>query len=85
MVTNVKLIYLCRSDACLNGGTCVEGVGTLTSCNCMEGFDGDHCQNDLLFVSQTHASMEGLVLKAWVQLKYVTALESLQEIDVTSH
>ena len=32
---------------CLNGGTYIEGVGTVTSYNCAEGFNGSRCEMDL--------------------------------------
>ena len=34
-----------RPDSCLNSGTCVEGIGNITSCNCSSYFTGDHCEN----------------------------------------
>lgn len=30
-------------DACLYGGTCVDGIGNY-SCACEEGFSGDNCE-----------------------------------------
>ena len=78
-------LSFCRSDSCINGGICSEGIGTSTNCYCTEGFDGDRCQNDLPFVIQTLASMEGLMLKVSAQLQLVIVLESLPEINATSH
>ncbi len=31
-------LEFCITDSCMNGGTCVEGLGTATSCNCTDGF-----------------------------------------------
>lgn len=31
----------CETAVCLNGGTCVDGLGT---CECLPGFEGDSCQ-----------------------------------------
>lgn len=31
----------CEAAVCLNGGTCVDGLGT---CECLPGFEGDSCQ-----------------------------------------
>ena len=36
----------CDSDPCQNGGTCIEGFGPVTSCNCTSGFTGSICDND---------------------------------------
>ena len=33
----------CRNDPCQNGGTCVNSPGSY-SCDCVEGYKGDHCQ-----------------------------------------
>ncbi|MDP5172664.1 MAG: calcium-binding EGF-like domain-containing protein [Bacteroidia bacterium] len=32
---------LCKDTVCLNGGTCLDGLGT---CECQPGFEGDSCQ-----------------------------------------
>ena len=33
----------CMNDPCQNGGTCVNSPGSY-SCDCVEGYKGDHCQ-----------------------------------------
>lgn len=33
----------CEPERCLNGGTCIEGVATATSCDCPSEFTGDSC------------------------------------------
>ena len=33
----------CVIDTCVNGGSCTDGVNSYT-CNCKEGFTGDHCE-----------------------------------------
>ena len=33
----------CENDPCQNGGTCVNSPGGY-SCNCVDGYTGDHCQ-----------------------------------------
>uniref|UniRef100_A0A3B4AQ58 Sushi, nidogen and EGF-like domain-containing protein 1 n=1 Tax=Periophthalmus magnuspinnatus TaxID=409849 RepID=A0A3B4AQ58_9GOBI len=35
----------CRSQPCLNGGTCRDQVGSFF-CECGKGFSGNHCQNE---------------------------------------
>ena len=40
-------LQFCRANSCLNGGTCVEGLGITTSCNCSAGFEGTQCEIDL--------------------------------------
>ena len=41
----------CKSDPCLNGGTCKDGINSFT-CQCAEGFDGSTCANSMyVFVS----------------------------------
>jgi hypothetical protein len=45
---NGKNCTNCDSNACLNGGTCIESTGT---CSCKDGFTGTNCQNsNFLFV-----------------------------------
>ena len=34
----------CESDPCQNGATCNDQVNGF-SCDCLEGFEGDLCQN----------------------------------------
>lgn len=36
----------CRSNPCLNGGTCVN-TGDYYQCICRDGFEGNHCQDDV--------------------------------------
>ena len=36
----------CLTGICENGGTCIDEAGGY-HCNCVEGFGGVHCQNDL--------------------------------------
>ncbi|XP_066274796.1 uncharacterized protein [Branchiostoma lanceolatum] len=36
----------CASVTCQNGGTCVDGVDSY-GCDCVAGYDGDHCENDI--------------------------------------
>lgn len=36
----------CRSSPCLNGGTCVN-TGDYYQCICRDGFEGNHCQEDV--------------------------------------
>ena len=33
-------------DPCLNGGSCVDDVGSF-SCNCHPGFEGDRCEIEI--------------------------------------
>ena len=37
----------CTPSTCQNGGTCFEGLGTATTCTCLNGFTGSNCQTDL--------------------------------------
>ncbi|KAL5467520.1 hypothetical protein EMCRGX_G031763 [Ephydatia muelleri] len=46
-------INYCTPTTCLNGGTCVEGLGPLTSCSCAVGFAGSNCNTDLPFCTST--------------------------------
>ena len=34
------------SDPCVNGGTCIDGVGEY-NCVCVDGFAGHNCQNEI--------------------------------------
>uniref|UniRef100_A0A3P8WR70 Zonadhesin n=1 Tax=Cynoglossus semilaevis TaxID=244447 RepID=A0A3P8WR70_CYNSE len=34
----------CLTAPCLNGGICTEGSNSTYSCQCTEGFEGDHCE-----------------------------------------
>ncbi|XP_068719980.1 uncharacterized protein [Montipora capricornis] len=43
---NCEDIIDCVIDTCVNGGSCVDGVNSYT-CNCKEGFTGDHCEIDI--------------------------------------
>ena len=43
----------CSQDTCLNGGTCFEGFGTITICDCAAGFTGANCSIDLEFCTPT--------------------------------
>lgn len=36
----------CHSNPCLNGGTCVN-TGDYYQCICRDGFEGNHCQDDV--------------------------------------
>ena len=36
----------CTSECCQNGGTCIDGVNEF-SCECVEGYDGDYCENSM--------------------------------------
>ena len=36
----------CKTDSCLNGGTCKDGINSFT-CQCAEGFDGPTCENSM--------------------------------------
>jgi Notch-like protein len=35
----------CDPNPCQNGGSCTDGVNTHT-CDCVEGFTGDNCEDD---------------------------------------
>ena len=37
----------CDTEPCQNGGTCMEGYGDETNCNCIPGFTGDSCEHDV--------------------------------------
>lgn len=39
-------LSLSLSDPCLNGGSCVDGVGGF-SCDCRPGFDGERCEAEM--------------------------------------
>lgn len=39
----------CVNHTCTNGGTCEDGVNSY-SCNCVAGFNGNHCQNSELLL-----------------------------------
>lgn len=39
---------VCFLNQCLNGGTCMEVMGS-HSCLCMDGFSGSVCESELLF------------------------------------
>ena len=41
----------CKSDPCLNGGTCKDGINSF-SCQCAEGFDGSTCENSMYIFHQ---------------------------------
>ena len=45
---NFSVENLCFLNQCLNGGTCMEVMGS-HSCLCMEGFSGSVCESELLF------------------------------------
>lgn len=36
----------CSGGPCLNGGSCVDGVGS-HQCSCATGFTGDNCQTNI--------------------------------------
>ena len=38
--------YLNFPEQCLNGGTCLDGIGDYT-CLCVDGFGGRHCGQDI--------------------------------------
>ena len=46
------------SVPCLNGGTCVDGVGTF-SCACTPGFGGDRCETPLNCVASSNPAHDG--------------------------
>lgn len=50
----------CETAVCLNGGTCVDGLGT---CECLPGFEGDSCQVSTfdLFLGSFEADYGGCV------------------------
>lgn len=50
----------CEAAVCLNGGTCVDGLGT---CECLPGFEGDSCQVSTfdLFLGSFEADYGGCV------------------------
>ncbi len=31
----------------MNNGTCIEGIGTAVTCNCVHGFSGMLCEEDI--------------------------------------
>ena len=35
----------CESNPCVNGGSCVDGIGSY-SCICPTGYEGDQCEID---------------------------------------
>ena len=49
----------CTGNICMNGGTCIEGVGTELTCNCTLGFNGTRCENDLDFCELSTCSNGG--------------------------
>lgn len=50
----------CENVVCLNGGTCVDGLGT---CECLPGFEGDSCETFTfqLFLGSFEADYGGCV------------------------
>ena len=36
-------IHECASNPCLNGATCIDGVGSYI-CECKDGWEGSHCE-----------------------------------------
>ena len=42
----------CDEGTCLNGGTCNEEFGTMTTCDCAAGFTGANCSVDLDFCDE---------------------------------
>ncbi len=50
----------CDNVTCLNGGTCVDGLGT---CECLPGFEGDSCEINTfqLFLGSFEAEYGGCV------------------------
>ena len=45
---HISVENVCFLNQCLNGGTCMEVMGS-HSCLCMEGFSGSVCESELLF------------------------------------
>lgn len=46
MVCHLPLLPTYAACSCLNGGECVTLAGS-TTCNCPEGFTGDHCETEI--------------------------------------
>jgi len=46
-ITAVNVLYIdeCTNDPCENGGSCVNSSPGSYTCNCAEGYKGDHCQD----------------------------------------
>ncbi len=52
-------IDFCDHLLCLNGGVCIEGLGTETRCNCLFGFSGERCETDDVFCQSEQCSNGG--------------------------
>lgn len=49
-VTECPSLDLCSSFTCLNGGTCMNTIESF-ACECVEGFTGETCEEDLCLTS----------------------------------
>jgi hypothetical protein len=43
---------VCKSDTCLNGGTCTPLSPTTYSCSCPNGYSGTNCQMNVIYPPQ---------------------------------
>lgn len=50
-VSYLSVENLCFMNPCLNGGTCMEALGTHT-CMCLEGFSGSACESKYYYFSK---------------------------------
>ena len=67
---------LCFMNPCLNGGTCMEALGT-HNCMCLEGFSGSACESKFFYCYKTCLNV---IIK--IKFKMLEISEFLQQCDV---
>ena len=58
-------LSFCEIDTCLNGGTCIEGYGTVITCDCAAGFSGVNCSLDLNFCTPNTCLNSGTCIEGY--------------------